>query len=181
MQADSTLLNAAREMDEAAIVKIFDTYAPALFNYALRTGNDPLIADNIVGDVFAKLLDQLARGYGPNSNLRSYLFQMAYHLIVDEVRYSQRRLSLETYELLPQNGTSEFAGSETRMAFETVLHAIRDELSISQRHVIVLRFLEGFNIRETAEILGRSESSVKVTQNRAITVLRKALRHHVVT
>lgn len=180
MQAD-TILDAARQMDKDAIVKIFDTYAPILFNYALRTGTDRRMADNIVGDVFAKLLDQLSCGQGPRANLRSYLFQMAYHLIVDEMRYTQRRVHLEVFELMPQNGYSIYSGSETRMAFEAVLQAIRDELSISQRHVIVLRFLEGFNIRETAEILGKSESSVKVTQNRAIMTLRKVLSRHVVT
>ena len=181
MQADTTLIDAAKGMEEEAIVEIFDTYAPALFNYALRTGSDPHLADHIVGDVFAKLLDQLSCGKGPRSNLRSYLFQMAYHLIVDEVRHSQRRISLEVFELLPQNGYSSQPGSETRMVFETVLQAIRDELSISQRHVIVLRFLEGFNVQETADILGKSESSVKVTQNRAIAALRKVLSHHVVS
>lgn len=181
MQADTVLLDAAKGMDEDAITKIFDTYAPALFNYALRTGSDPHLADHIVGDVFAKLLDQLSGGNGPRSNLRSYLFQMAYHMIVDEVRYSKRRISLEAFELLPQNGYSSQSGSETRLAYEVVLKAIHDDLSIGQRHVIVLRFLEGFNIRETAEILGKTESSVKVTQNRAITALRKVLRRHVVS
>jgi DNA-directed RNA polymerase specialized sigma24 family protein len=39
--------------------------------------------------------------------------------------------------------------------------------------VIVLRFFEGFNIRETATILGKREDHVRVIQNRAIKLLRR--------
>jgi DNA-directed RNA polymerase specialized sigma24 family protein len=61
METDHKLLNAARNMDKDALVKIFDLYSSALFNYALRLCDDPLLADQIVGDVFAKLMEQLAQ------------------------------------------------------------------------------------------------------------------------
>ncbi|MGE5464260.1 MAG: RNA polymerase sigma factor, partial [Syntrophothermus sp.] len=79
---DATLLDAARQMDKEALVRIFDHHSPGIFNYALRLCNDPVMADNIVGDVFAKLLDHLSAGGGPNTNLRSYLYEIAYHLVV---------------------------------------------------------------------------------------------------
>ena len=71
METDNTLLNAARMVNEDALIEIFDLYSSALFSYALRLCGDSVMADHIVGDVFAKLLDQLAAGNGPTSNLRS--------------------------------------------------------------------------------------------------------------
>ena len=62
METDTALLDAAKSMDEAALVKIFDLYAYALYKYAFRICNDSLLADQIVGDVFAKLLDKLSCG-----------------------------------------------------------------------------------------------------------------------
>jgi DNA-directed RNA polymerase specialized sigma24 family protein len=70
-------------MNGAVLATIFDHYAPVLYNYALRLCNDTLMAEHIVRDVFAKLLDHLSAGNGPSANLRSYLLQTAYHLIVD--------------------------------------------------------------------------------------------------
>ena len=90
METEITLLEAARSMNQEALVAIFDLYATPLYNYALRLCSDPVAADNVVGDVFAKFLDQLAAGKGPNTNLRSYLYQTTYHLIVDEARFSRR-------------------------------------------------------------------------------------------
>ena len=177
METDSTLLIAARMMDKDALVRIFDLYSSALYKYAARLCGDPLMADHVVGDVFAKLLDQLASGNGPRSNLRSYLYETAYHLIIDEARYSQRRVSLEEAPWPRQDANSAFPGSEDQIMLKQILHAMRDELTDDQRHVIILRFLEEFSIRETAAILGKREEHVKVIQNRAIAALRRALEY----
>jgi RNA polymerase sigma-70 factor (ECF subfamily) len=178
--SDVTLLEAARQMDRSALVKIFDLYSTALYNYALRLCNDALIADYIVGDVFAKLLEQLSAGKGPSSNLRSYLYEMTYHLVVDEARYSNRGVSFEVVEYIQQDGYSNVISLENRMLYDAILKAIQNDLTEDQRHVIVLRFLEGFSLQETATIIGKAVSNVKVIQNRAIAALRKSLDQQVV-
>jgi RNA polymerase sigma-70 factor, ECF subfamily len=172
---DLTLLEAAKQMDREALVKIFDIYSPAIFNYAFRLCNDALMADHIVGDVFAKLVEHFSAGKGPNSNLRSYLYEMAYHLVVDEARYSNRTTVIEKADLKPHNEYSGYFNGEDLLLFKSILRAIRTKLTADQRHVIVLRFLEGFSVAETAKIIGKEESNVKVIQNRAIATLRKAL------
>lgn len=175
MQNDVALLDAAKGMNEDALATIFDQYAPALYNYVLRAGGDPLMADHIVGDVFARLLDQLSCGNGPHANLRSYLFEITYHLLVDQVRYGQRRVPLEVAEYLRQDRHPADVQLEDRILFEQVSRAILDELTDYQRQVIVLRFMEGFSLRETAAILGKSVNIIKAAQNRAVVTLRKCL------
>ena len=178
--SDMTLLESARKMNRDALVKIFDLYSSALYNYALRLCNDALLADYIVGDVFAKLLEHLSAGNGPGTNLRSYLYQTTYHLIVDEVRGSNREVPIDVVDLLRHDAYSTYIHLENRLVFETILQAMRNDLTDDQRHVIILRFLEGFSLRETAAIMGKQVNNVKVTQNRAIATLRKALEHKVV-
>jgi RNA polymerase sigma-70 factor (ECF subfamily) len=177
MENDHILLNAARKMERDALVQIFDLYSSALFKYALRLCGDPVVADHIVGDVFAKLLDQLAAGDGPTSHLRSYLYEMTYHRIIDEARYSRRRAPLEIVDSLQQDTRALFLSVEERLSFQQILHAIQTELTDDQRHVLVLRFLEQFSLRETAEIMGKTVDHVKVIQNRAIAALRRSLEY----
>jgi RNA polymerase sigma-70 factor (ECF subfamily) len=172
MDMDPTLLDAARRMDEEALVKIFDLCSPALYRYALRMCGDPILADHIVGDVFARLLEQLSAGNGPTTNLRAYLYEAAYHQIVDEVRFSQHQVSLDV--ALSVRGDTQFS-LEDKLLFRQISHAIRYELTDDQRHVIVLRFLEGFSLRETAAILGKKIGHVKVIQTRALTKLRTSI------
>lgn len=178
METDLPLLLAAKKLDKDALVKIFDLYASPLYKYALRLCGDPLMADHIVGDVFAKLLDQLAAGSGPTSNLRSYLYETTYHIVVDEARYSHRRVPLEALAALRSDARSGLLGPEDQIVFETVLDAIQHELTDDQRHVLILRFLEDFSLRETATILGKSVSHIKVIQSRALAKLRSVLAYN---
>lgn len=176
-ESDMTLLEGARQMDREALVKIFDIYSPAIYNYAFRLCHDALIADNIVGDVFAKLLEHFSNGRGPSSNLRSYLYEMAYHMVVDEARHSNRTTIIEEAALMTQDDYSANISIEDRILYKNIMQAILTRLTVDQRHVIILRFLEGLSIQETAMIIGKEESNVKVIQNRAIAALRKTLDH----
>ena len=175
METDTELLNAARTMNKEALVKIFELYSSALYKYGLNLCNDPVTADHVVGDVFAKLLVQFASGEGPRDNLRSYLYQAAYHRIIDETRVSQRRAPLEVVDWLRQDGLATHIKFEDQILFKQVLQAIQNQLTDDQRHVIVLRFLEGFSLRDTATIIGKKEEHVKVIQSRGIAKLRKTL------
>ena len=175
METDLTLLNAARMMDKEALVKIFELYSPALYKYALRLCGDPTMADHIVGDAFAKLLNQPSSGNGPRSNLRSYLYETTYHRMIDERRYSKRRAPLEVAASLRQDTHSAFLRLEDQIMFKQVLHVLQNELTDDQGHVIVLRFLEDFSLRETAAIIGKKADHVRVIQNRAIAKLRRTL------
>ncbi|HLO17932.1 MAG TPA: sigma-70 family RNA polymerase sigma factor [Anaerolineales bacterium] len=180
MEADVTLLEGAQAMNKEALIKIFDLYATPLYNYALRLCNDPSEADHVVGDVFAKLLEQFSIGSGPSTNLRSYLYETTYHLIIDKARYSRREAPLEVVDFLRQDGYSTVINFEDRILFDTVILAIKRHLTEDQRHVIILRFLEGFSLRETADIIGKEVYNVKVIQNRGVAKLRKALGYKVV-
>jgi RNA polymerase sigma-70 factor (ECF subfamily) len=179
MRTEVPLLEAARNMDREALIEIFDLYSSALYNYALRLCNDPLRADHIVGDVFAKLLEQWSSGHGPSTNLRSYLYETTYHLIVDEARYSYREAPLEVMDFLRHDGNVSVVNLENRMLFDAVIVAIKKHLTEDQRHVIILRFLEGFSLRETADIMGKEVYNVKVIQNRGVAKIRKALGYKV--
>lgn len=179
MKTEIPLLEAARNMDREALVEIFDLYSSPLYNYALRLCNDPLRADHIVGDVFAKLLDQWSTGNGPSSNLRSYLYETTYHLIIDETRYSHREAPLEVIDFNGNDKHSILVNLENRVLFDAVIMAIKKDLTEDQRHVIILRFLEGFSLRETADIMGKEVYNVKVILNRGVAKLRKALGYKV--
>jgi RNA polymerase sigma-70 factor, ECF subfamily len=174
METDIELLNAARRMNKDALVKIFDLYSSALYKYALSLRYDPVTADHIVGDVFAKLLDKFSSGQGPSADLRSYLYQATYHRLIDETRFSKRRASLEAVEWLRQDVRAGYISLEDQILYKQILHAIQNHLTTDQRHVIILRFLEGFSLRDTATIIGKKEDHVKVIQSRAIAKLRKA-------
>ena len=175
---EDALLKAARRLDQVALSQIFDIYAPVIYNYVLRLCRDPEQADQIVGDVFSKLLEKLSEGKGPRTNLRSYLYQISYHLFIDETRYSQHIAPIEIVEYFRGDSDSVHEEIENRALLDTVLLIINNDLTNDQRNVIILRFLEGLDLKETAKIVGKSVNNVKVLQSRGIEKLRKVLGLH---
>jgi RNA polymerase sigma-70 factor (ECF subfamily) len=175
MDTEEALLDAAKRMNKDALVEMFELYAPALYKYAFCLCCDTLLADHIVGDVFAKLLEHLSDGTGPSAHLRTYLYRMTYHLVVDAARHSRRFAPLEVVDFTHQDANSTDVSIENQLLLEAVLRAIQRKLTEDQQHVIILRFLEGFSLKETAAILGKELSNVKVIQTRAISTLRRAL------
>jgi len=175
MDDTNSLLQDIKRMDGRALTKVFDLYGPAIYKYAMRHCNDAILADQIVGDVFAKLLEQLSLGSGPSTNLRSYLFEIAYHSIVDEVRYSRRAAPIDVVEFAQRAAGSLDMTVEEHLLFGTLMLAIQCDLTEKQRHVILLRFFEGFSVKETALIMREKINNIEMIQYRAIAALRKAM------
>jgi RNA polymerase sigma-70 factor, ECF subfamily len=169
------LLQDIRRMDAEALTQVFDLYASSIYKYAFRHCGNAIIADQIVGDVFAKLLEQLSQGNGPNSNIRSYLFEIAHHQIVDEVRHYNRTTSIEKLEFSLHDAKHTDLVVEDEMLMDVVLRVIENDLTEDQRHVIILRFMEDFSLKETAQIMGKTVTNIKAIQNRAVAAMRKAL------
>ncbi len=172
---ESGLLEGARKGDADALAQIFDTYAPALFRYAVRLCHDPAESDRIVGDVFAQLLEHLSDGRGPKSNLRSYLYQITYHVLVDHVRDASHVSSMEEALNLPDRMQSVATQVEEQELIRELEYAVANGLTPEQQQVVLLRFVEGFSLQETAQITGKKVNAVSVLQNRAIAKLRQVL------
>lgn len=175
MKDESALLKAAASLDEDALATIFDEYAPAIYKYLLRLGVGSQEADQVTGDVFARLLEKFSEGKGPNKNIRSYLFQTAYHLVVDQSRDRQRTTILDVADMVKHETKPVQSMTEEKLLLEKLAETMERELTEEQRNVIVLRFQEDFSLKETAEITGKNINAVKALQNRGINRLREAM------
>lgn len=178
MQEDADLLHSARKLDQNALNEIFERYAVPLFKYSMRLCGDAVEADDVVGEVFSLFLKQLSIGKGPRENLRSYLYQIAYHKIIDFSRIKKIEKSIGFSEFVDENMMLQNDNEEKEQsAFLNKI--IQTELTEDQRNIVILRFIEGFNLQETAAILGKNVGNVKVIQTRAITKIREVMEKNI--
>jgi RNA polymerase sigma-70 factor, ECF subfamily len=96
--------------------------------------------------------------------------------VLDHVKSSRFRLEITTAEV-DEGGRIE-AGPEqqvmSRVTTNALLECVR-QLGDDQRECIVLRFLQGLSVAETAEIMNRNEGAVKALQHRAVRRLAQLL------
>jgi DNA-directed RNA polymerase specialized sigma24 family protein len=123
------LLKAAQKLDEEALTAIFDRRA-TIYKYTLRLCHDQIVADNIVGDVLATWAIDRA---GHRTSLRSYLYQTAYHLVVDR----HAIIAQCSLEIAMSNYGWSFAPTQSQVRnvmMEALISAMNTDLTEDQRH-----------------------------------------------
>ena len=173
MNREIALLATAKKMQEDIPTAVFELYAPALYKYVFRLYPSAVIADQVVGDILARFLEQLSIGGHSGINLRLDIYAIAYDILVSDTRCSNYFMQIKTKILKHADRTDVVI--EDQQLFENIQHALMHNLTDDQRHVLMLRFVEGFSLKETALITGKKVGTVKVIQNRGIAALRKAL------
>lgn len=145
--------------------KCVDDHSDALYRFILKNVRDEEKARDIVQDSFEKLWQRL-ESVDP-AKLKSYLFTVAYHTMIDTIRKDRRGV---VFDLSDNEQYSHF---EQYNDLNQVLHEAVDRLPEIQRSVLLLRDYEGYSYDEIAGITGLNESQVKVYIYRARMYLKK--------
>lgn len=185
---DAAFLQRVRQLDEAALTEVFDTFSPAIYAYAMRLLGDQDLAYECVAETFSRLLVALRRGGGPDKHLRAYLYRVAHNWITDQYRRQPEILSLDTQEESDGNPYAnavglmgrEAAGCDPSLEMESHIQQARvrqalSKLTPDQRQVVVLKYLEDFDHAEIAHLMNKPVGAIKSLQHRALDALRRLL------
>jgi RNA polymerase sigma-70 factor (ECF subfamily) len=178
MQSEDTLIR-ARQLDTLTLTQIHDRFYPEIYRYVRFRLDDEQVCEDIVSEVFLRLLDALHKQRGPQENLRGWLFGTASNLVNDHLRfrYSHRVEPLDDHTGLSDDRHPESAFEQIWQQ-EQVRNAVR-QLTPEQQHVLALRFAEDRSLDEAANIMGKTVTAIKALQFRAIGALRRAMKHKV--
>jgi RNA polymerase sigma-70 factor (ECF subfamily) len=173
-QAETLLLERARQYDAQALAEIYDQYAGPIYGYLYRYLGDAPQAEDLTSEVFLRLLQALNTKRAPRDHLLGWLYRVAHNLAMDWFRQQAKRTSAPLEEDLVAAGEPLPAEVEARIDRERLRRAMR-ELAPDQQQVIQLRFGEGHKLAEVAGMLGKSEGAVKSLQHRAVKRLKQLL------
>ncbi len=172
---EASLLQRARERDPAALAAIYDTHAPKIYAYIYRHIRDPHRAEDLTSTVFLKMLESLDKNKFARDRLQSWLYRVAHNVIVDDVRYRQRRPTQTLYDAIESDGEDDPAILVEKRIKEKLIWDAIQQLTENQKNVIILRFGEGLTAPQVAQILDKTEEAVRALQRRGLSNLRKIL------
>lgn len=163
----------AAKGERPAAAALFDHYHPRIYRYAVAKLRDPITAEDVASETFAKALKELKRFRWKGAGFEAWLFRIASNQIVDSFRRSGRELPSEgiaeehRYEVITGPETAVVERERAERLSELVAKLPED-----QREVIHLRFAAGLSCAEAAKVMGRSSSAVRQIQFRAVKKLR---------
>ncbi|MGE5830454.1 MAG: ECF subfamily RNA polymerase sigma factor, BldN family, partial [Micromonosporaceae bacterium] len=174
------LVERAQAGDGEAFGLIYDHYFETVFKFIyFRVGNRPL-AEDLTSETFLRALRRIATVTWQGRDLGAWLVTIARNLVADYFKSGRYRLEVTTGDVLDAEqadrgpeGSPEVAVVEhiTNVALLTAVTQLNPE----QQECIVLRFLHGFSVAETAQVMGKNEGAIKALQYRAVRALHRLL------
>jgi len=170
----SSVVDAARRGEAQALTEIWLRFSPAVNGY-LR-GRGAAEPDDLTSDVFVAVFERLRSFRGDEADLRAFIFTVAHHRLVDDLRRRARRGVAVPYDAATDARVTGSAEDEALDALQTErVHALLDQLSEDQRGVLLLRVVGDLSLEQTAAALGKRVGAVKALQHRALGALRRIL------
>jgi len=158
----------AQAGDADAFGLLYDRYVDMVFRYVLFRVNDRSLAEDLTSETFLRALRRITSITYQGKDVGAWFVTIARNLILDHVKSSRHRLEFSTAEFLDSDSADD---PESEVVAASVVAELIDcvrQLGDDQRDCIVLRFLQGLSVAETAAVMGRNEGAVKALQHRAV-------------
>lgn len=171
------LVELARAGDKEAFGLLYDHYQPAVYRFLFYRTRSVALAEDLTSETFFRALRRMSDFRWQGKDFGAWLTTIARNLATDHFKAGRTRLEHSTDDMgLHDDGHDD--GPES-----TVLTSITNELLMEalgkipaeQQDCLVMRFLQGLSIAETAAALGRSEGAVKQLQLRGVRNLAKLM------
>jgi RNA polymerase sigma-70 factor (ECF subfamily) len=153
--------------------ELYMRYFDRVYAYVRVTLQDTYEAEDVTQDVFVRVLEALPRYERRSAPFRAWLFRIVRNCAINRIRQRQR-LSVEAPADIADRGAGLVPAADSpQWLTDRNLLALIEELPLSQRQVIVLRYMMEFRSTEISQILDRSPAAVRQLHQRAMQFLRR--------
>ncbi len=170
------LVELARGGDKEAFGLLYDHYQGSVYRFLFYRTRSSQLAEDLASETFFRALRSMNNFRWQGKDFGAWLMTIARNLCTDHFKAGRTRLELTTEDMSPHDDATE--GPETAvlasLTNELLMKALQ-ELPDEQRDCLIMRFLQGLSIAETAEILGRSDGAIKQLQLRGVRNLAKLM------
>jgi RNA polymerase sigma-70 factor (ECF subfamily) len=181
LDQERALVARAGRGEAEAVGRLYDAYVAQVYRYCLGRVRNAADAEDLTEEIFLKVIGAIegfewrVLGESERSPFRAWVFRIAHnHVVSFHRRAAARGPAAELSDAIhdDRRGPQELA--ETKIAIEEVLEVVRS-LPDAQRDVILLRFVSGLSVAETATALDKQQTNVKVLQHKGIQRLKRLL------
>lgn len=163
--------------DEEAIRQVYQRFARPVYTLGLRLLGSSEAAEELTQDVFLTAWRKAARFDATRGRLSTWLMAIAHNLAVDRLRreHGVTRPRLVFVEEMPEREESGVGvGTIESVIDRDVAARAMESLSVSERTLLSLAYLQGMTAREIAEADGIPLGTVKTRLRSALIKLRRA-------
>lgn len=171
------LVTRAQEGDGEAFGQLFLRYKETVYRYIYYRVGDQATAEDFTSETFLRALRRIGAITYQGRDIGAWFVTIARNIVLDHAKSARHRLEVTIPEAIEHSDTG--PGPEdsaiSALTTERLMRAL-NRLGADQRECVLLRFIHGMSVGETAEIMGRNSGAVKALQHRAIRRLADLVR-----
>lgn len=170
------LVELARGGDSEAFGLLYDHYQPSVYRFLYYRTRSVVVAEDLCSETFFRALRNMSSFRWQGKDFGAWLMTIARNLATDHFKAGRTRLELTTEDMGQHDDSTEgpenavLAGLTNEILLESLT-----KLPNEQRDCLIMRFLQGMSIAETATALGRSDGAIKQLQLRGVRNLAKLM------
>jgi RNA polymerase sigma-70 factor (ECF subfamily) len=172
----AALVTLAQQGDAEAFGQVYDAYVDSIYRYLYYRVGSHALAEDLTSETFMRALRRIDSFTWQGKDIGAWFVTIARNLVTDHVKSSRFRLEVSTADMLDADRADDGIEDEVlrRLQSATLIDAVR-QLKAEQQECIVMRFLQGLSVAETAKVMKRSEGAVKQLQLRAVRALAQLM------
>jgi RNA polymerase sigma-70 factor (TIGR02952 family) len=163
------LVARAQDGDAEAFGELYDHYVTMVHRYVYHRVGDRATAEDVTSETFVRALRRIDSLSFQGRDVGAWLVTIARNIVLDHVKSSRYRLEVATADMRDADRATD--GPEDLVVQHLTnreLLACVQQLGSEQQECIVLRFIQGLSVSETAEIMGKKDGAIKALQHRAV-------------
>jgi RNA polymerase sigma-70 factor (ECF subfamily) len=170
------LVTRAKDGDGEAFGQLYDAYVDMVYRFIYFRLNDRALAEDFTSETFLRALRRISTIDYQGRDIGAWFMTIARNLILDHKKSARTRLEVPTAETIEgeRRERSPEAAVLDLLTSQRLMAAVR-QLGDEQRECVILRFVQGFSVSETATVMGKNDGSVKALQHRAIRKLAELI------
>jgi RNA polymerase sigma-70 factor (ECF subfamily) len=163
------LVTLAQQGDGEAFGRLYDRYVDTVFRFIYFRVNDRALAEDFTSETFLRALRRISSISYQGRDIGAWFVTIARNIIFDHMKSARHRLEVTTADTVEgdQRAPSTESAVLDLLTSERLMAAVK-QLGDEQRECVMLRFIQGFSVSETAAVMGKNDGAIKALQHRAV-------------
>jgi RNA polymerase sigma-70 factor (ECF subfamily) len=163
------LVRLAQDGDGEAFGLLYDRYVDTVFRFVYYRVNDRALAEDFTSETFLRALRRIGTISYQGRDIGAWFITIARNIVLDHLKSARHRLEMTTADTIEGKEHAQSTESAVLdvLQSERLMEAV-SQLGDEQRECVMLRFIHGLSVSETASVMGKNDGAIKALQHRAV-------------
>ncbi len=157
--------------------KLYDKYFDRIYAYIFSMLKSHEAAEDVVAETFEKAMLNIYKYEDKGFSFGAWLYRIARNNALDYIKSQKKLTQFDPNSVINISGKNTENSAEDKILQEKLWQNIQ-KIPENLREVLILRYIEGYSIKETAQIIDKTEDSVKSSAKRGLKKLRKLFKNN---